>query len=379
MRKGSLTLVIYLDHAATTPIKDEVLQVMLPYLKSQYANASSSYSAARDARRAIDAARMQVARLIGAHAYEIYVTSGGSESDNWAISGAARAAGKRHIVTSSIEHHAVLRTCEALEKDGFRVTYVPVKRNGVVDMEEIRRLITPETALVSIMLANNEVGTLQPVAEIAALAHRYGALMHTDAVQAVGHIPVDVDKLGVDLLSLSAHKFYGPKGIGALYIRKGTKLDRLIHGGEQEMGMRAGTENTAGIVGMGKAAALAGPSIETHTGKITALRNAMIRMALERLPSVRINGMDAERLPGHVHMTIEGIDSSLLLMQLDMMGIAASAGSACAAGAAERSHVIEAMGIKGENQADIRFTIGEQNTYEDVSMTIEALVRILLH
>lgn len=370
---------IYLDHAATTPLCAEALQAMLPFLQHQYANASGSYASARQARHAIDHAKQKIAALIGADAQEIYITSGGTESDNWALFGIMRAffPEKRHLIVSSIEHHAILRACCALEKEGFSVTYAPVDGRGVVDIEAIREAISPQTAMISVMLANNEVGTLQPIEEIAKLAHSHGCLMHTDAVQAVGHIPVSVNSLNVDLLSMSAHKFYGPKGVGALYIRKGTRIDRVIHGGEQEKGMRAGTENVAGIVGMGMAAELAASSLERDEAQLLELRDLMIDMAQGQLKGVRINGLGAHRLPGHVHMTIEHADSALVLMQLDMHGIAASSGSACASGASERSHVLRAMGIDGDQQADLRFTFGKQNTKEDITKTIEVLKGIL--
>lgn len=370
---------IYLDHAATTPLDDDVLQAMLPYLQNQYGNASSSYALGRSAKNAIDAAKVRIASLIGADAQEIYMTSGGTEADNWALFGVMRTAlpEKNHLIVSSIEHHAVLRCCKALEREGFCVTYAPVDRSGVVDIEAVQRAITPRTALISVMLANNEVGTIQPVREIAALAHAHGALMHTDAVQAAGHIGLNVDELSVDLLSMSAHKFYGPKGIGALYMRKGTRVSRFIHGGEQEKGLRAGTENVAGIVGMGKAAEIATMRLEADRMDLTHLRDLMVAHAKESLPSVTINGADAMRLPGHVHMTIDNADATLLLMQLDMQGIAASSGSACASGITERSHVIHAMGIAKEHQADLRFTFGRQNTQADVMKTIDVLKCIL--
>ena len=370
---------IYLDHAATTSLKPDVLQAMLPYFSDQFANASSSYQAARAAQRAIDLAKGQIAALIGASAQEIYMTSGGSESDNWALFGVMRSAApeKRQLIVSSIEHHAVLRACEALEREGYLVTYAPVDGDGVVDIEAIRRAITPQTALISVMLANNETGVIQPIREIARMAHAYGALMHTDAVQAVGHIPVDVQELDVDLLSMSAHKFYGPKGVGALYIRKGTHIGRLIYGGEQEKGMRAGTENTAGIVGMGKAALLAMQSMEKSAARIQALRNEMIDLIRSCIPGAAINGLGAARLPGHVHVTIDHAHSALLLMQLDMAGVAASSGSACASGAAERSHVMAAMGHTGDDQADLRFTLGERNTREEITRTVDLLAGIL--
>ena len=369
---------IYLDHAATTPLKEEVLQAMMPYLQNQYANASGSYAIARQVRCAIDTARTQMASLIGAKPQEVYATSGGTEADNWAISGAVRASKRTHIITSAVEHAAVLRTCEALERDGYRVTYLPVDENGVVKIEELNRSISEDTALVSIMLANNEVGVIQPISEIAEIAHRHGALMHTDAVQAVGHIPVDVKELGVDLLSLSAHKFYGPKGTGALYIRKGVKIERLIYGGEQEMGLRAGTENAAGLVGMGKAAQLAGERIGISQKRLADLRDAMVVLVKQRIPGAVISGEGITRLPGHVHLTFADADTSLVLMQLDMMGIAASGGSACAAGSVKQSHVMRAMGYHSGRHAHIRFSLGEENTYEEIERAVDALAKILL-
>jgi len=370
---------IYLDYAATTPLCEEAFQAMLPFLQNQYANASGSYAAAREARYAIDHAKKKTAALIGAEASELYITSGGTEADNWALLGIMRAVSpdKRHLIVSSIEHHAILKACHALEKEGFSVTYAPVDSNGVVDIEAIRKAISPQTAMISVMLANNEVGTLQPIGKIAELAHSHECLMHTDAVQAVGHISVCVNSLNVDLLSLSAHKFYGPKGVGALYIRKGTRIDRLFHGGEQEKGMRAGTENVAGIVGMGAAAEMAASSLDRDERHLLELRELMIGMVREQLKGVTINGLGAQRLPGHVHMTIEHADTALVLMQLDMNGIAASAGSACASGVAERSSVMKAMGIVGDQQADLRLTFGRQNTKEDVVRTIEVLKSIL--
>ena len=370
---------VYMDHAATTPLCDDALKAMLPYLQNQYANASSSYAAAREARRAIDQARGRIASLIGASSQEVYMTSGGTEADNWAITGIMKTTHpeKRHLIVSAFEHHAIMENCHALENDGFEVTYAPVDHRGVVDVEMIKEAITPDTLLVSVMLANNEIGTLQPVKEIARIAHEHGCLMHTDAVQAVGHIPVDVQELDVDLLSLSSHKFYGPKGVGALYIKKGTRIERLIYGGEQEKGMRAGTENVAGIVGMGKAAEIAAALMDKDTAHILELRELMIDLSCKLSHRVRINGLDAPRLPGHVHMTIDQADSSLLLMQLDMYGVAASSGSACASGATTRSHVMHAMGISGSKQADIRFTLGRDNTREDVIKTVEVLKSLL--
>ena len=369
---------IYLDHAATTPVKEPVLQAMLPFFTMQYANASSSYQSARVCRRAIETAREQVAALIGAQPSEIYFTSGGSESDNWAITGMASSSeSKRRIVTSSIEHHAVLNTCSALSERGFDVEFLPVDAQGVINIRAAEQAISKDTALVSVMLANNEVGSIQPVAQIADFAHRLGVPVHTDAVQAAGHIPVSVDALGVDLLSLSAHKFYGPKGIGALYIRKGTRIKRLIYGGEQERGLRAGTENVAAIVGMGAAARVALETMNEARESVSLLRDYMIGRILQTLPDVQINALGAERLPGHVHISIKHADTSLMLMQLDMHGIAASAGSACASGATTRSHVLTAMRKTTEHEADLRFTIGESNTRDEIDKTLETLKRIV--
>ena len=381
---------IDLDHAATTPVKGAVLEAMLPYFGAQYANASGGYQGARATREAIDRARAQVAQAIGAKSGEILFTSGGTEADNWAILGGALAAqeggrrpspggqplpGRRRIVTTRIEHHAVLRACEALEPQGFEVVYASVDGEGRVDPEEVGALVTPQTALVSVMLANNEVGTIQPVAQITQIAHQNGALMHTDAVQAVGHIPVDVEALGVDLLSMAAHKFYGPKGIGALYVRAGTRLGRMILGGEQERGMRAGTENTPGIVGMAKALSLAVSELDETSRRVSAMRDALIEGLCARIPGVIVNGSRTDRLPGNVHVTVPGADARMLLLRLDMEGIAASSGSACASGASERSHVLTAM--RAQEGADLRLTLGEDNDMRDVQRAIDALCRIL--
>jgi len=368
---------VYFDHAATTPVSDEVLAAMLPYFSSGFANASGSYASARSARAAIDRARGEVAAAIGAKPAEIYFTSGGSEADNWAIMGSASAyPQKRHIITTAIEHHAVLHSCQALEKRGYEVTYLPVDELGRVSPEEFARAIQSDTLIASVMLANNEVGTIEPVAQLSKIAHEHGVMMHTDAVQAVGHIPVDVDILDVDMLSLSAHKFGGPKGCGALYVRRGVRLDNLIYGGAQERGMRAGTENVPAIVGMGKALSYAQQNMKKHAEQTATLRD-VLQASLMQLGGFRINGDQANRLPGHLHVTIEGANTQLLLMQLDMAGIAASAGSACTSGSTERSHVIQAMGLAGENQADIRFSLSEKNTIEEIAAACEAMRRIL--
>ena len=369
--------VIYLDHAATTPVRDEVLKAMLPYFSASYGNASSGYQLARDARRAIDTARGEVAQAVGAKRSEVYFTSGGSEADNWALSGVVSVhPQKRHVITTRIEHHAVLNTCAALERRGCEVTYLEVDHLGRVSPESFARAIRPDTLMASVMLANNEVGTIEPVAALAEIAHAHGVLMHTDAVQAVGHIPVDFCRLRVDLMSISAHKFGGPKGIGALIVRDGVRIDNLIHGGAQERNMRAGTENTPAIVGMGKALALAVHEMDKTAPRVSRLRD-MLEEKLLSMPGVRVNGDRANRLPGHLHVTIDEANTMPLLMQLDLSGIAASAGSACSSGAAERSHVVTAMGISGDRQADIRFSIGEENTEEEMDAVADTLRRIL--
>jgi len=364
---------IYLDHAATTPLSAEALEAMMPYFSGSFANASSGYAAARETRSAIDRARRQVAAAIGAKDSEVYFTSGGTEANNWAIMGYAHAnPGKKHIITTKIEHHAVLHVAEALERSGYDVTYLDVDVQGRVDPSALKAAIRPDTLLVSVMVANNEVGTIEPIKELAAIAHACGAAMHTDAIQAVGHIPVDVRALGVDFLSMSAHKFGGPKGVGALYVRAGTKLSALIHGGAQERGMRAGTENTPGVVGMGCALALSVQRLEKNAERISALRDEMEAL-IRQIPGVRVNAGNAERLPGHLHVSIEGLSTAAAMMRFDMAGVAVSSGSACTSGAVSASHVMQAMGLAGENQADIRFTLGENNTREEIAAAISVL------
>ncbi|MGN0775977.1 MAG: cysteine desulfurase family protein [Candidatus Ventricola sp.] len=368
---------IYLDHAATTPVREEVLKAMLPYFSASYGNASSSYQLARDARQAIDAARDEVARAVGAKRSEVYFTSGGSEADNWALFGVVSAhPQKRHVITTKIEHHAVLHACAALERRGCEVTYLEADNLGRISPESFARAIRPDTLLASVMLANNEVGTIEPIAVLAEIAHAHGVLMHTDAVQAVGHIPVDMNRLNADLLSISAHKFSGPKGIGALIVRSGVRIENLIYGGAQERNMRAGTENTPAIVGMGKAISLSVQEMEKTAPRVSQLRD-MLEEKLLAITGVRVNGDQANRLPGHLHVTIDDAHPLPLLMQLDLAGIAASSGSACSSGAAERSHVIVAMGIGGDRQADIRFSIGAENTEEEMAAVADALRRIL--
>lgn len=371
---------INMDHAATAALRPQALEAMLPYLSERYANASGTYGAAREARAAIDRARAQVAQAIGARPSEIFFTSGGTEADNWAITGGHGAAGyeRRRIVVSRVEHHAVLRACESLAPCGAETAWLDVDKTGRVSVEQAECVIVPGTSLVSVMLANNEVGTIEPVSEIAEMAHRNGALMHTDAVQAVGHIPVDVRALGVDLLSMSAHKFGGPKGMGALFVREGVRIGGFMLGGAQERGLRAGTENTPGIVGMGAALEAAVQEMETEARRVAALRSLLAEQVL-CLPGVRINGAQDERLPGCLHVSIRNMDSSLLLARLDMEGIAASAGSACASGALERSHVLRAMyPDEADNEwADLRLTLGAENTEAEVLSVAAALGRIL--
>lgn len=364
---------IYVDYAATTPIKQQVLDEMYPHLTADFANASGTYSLASEARMAIDSARGKVAEAVNADRNEIFFTSGGSEADNWAVIGAALANKKkgRHIITTKIEHHAVLHSCQYLEKLGFRVTYLDVDQNGVADVGQLRREIGRDTVLVSVMFANNEVGTIQPVKLIGELCREKGVLFHTDAVQAVGSVPVDVKELGVDLLSMAAHKFYGPKGVGALYVRKGTSIDSYMHGGSQERGRRAGTYNTAGIAGMGKAIELACGNIPYEYGRLSALRDRLVSGLLEVTGS-RLNGAPGlGRLPGNCNVSFEGVDGELLLAMLDTDGIYASSGSACSAGATEPSHVLEAMGVpRSMAKGSIRITIGADTTSEDAECVI---------
>ena len=368
---------INLDHAATTPVRAEVLDAMLLFFRECAGNPSGLYAAGRAARRAIDDARSAVARAVGARPQEVTFTSGGTESDNWALFGRIRASkDKRHLVTSSIEHHAVLNACHALEMQGVEVTYLPVDAQGRVDPRDVAEAIRPDTVLVSVMLANNEVGTLQPVREICEIAHQRGVPVHTDAVQAAGHVPVDMRALGVDLLSLSAHKFGGPKGVGALAVREGVALAPLLYGGAQERGMRPGTENTPAIVGMGRALELAVSELPETMAAVSLLRDKLLQGIQAVVPGVRVNGSMEQRLPGNLHISIPGAQTDVLLMRLDMEGIAASAGSACAAGVRERSHVLRAMGAVQEGQADLRLTLGRENTSTDVERTVDALARI---
>ena len=371
---------IYLDNAATTRRRPEFLEAMLPYLQDAFGNASAGYALARQAHGALDAAREQMRSALHAEkAREVYFTSGGTESDNWAIKGAALANRQkgRHIVTTAVEHHAVLETCEALEREGFSVTYLRPDEEGRICLADIERAVRPDTVLVSVMWANNEVGTVNPVAEIGAFLRERGILFHVDAVQAVGHLPIDVVQAKIDLLSLSAHKFHGPKGVGALYIREGVRVADLMDGGAQERGRRAGTENVAGIVGMGEAMRLAEEELSTEAARQSAIRDHMIRRALLEVPGAVLNGSREHRLPGNVNLSVPGVRSEVTLFKMDMAGIACSGGSACTAGAIGASHVLLAMGLPDARvQSAIRFSFSRDTTREEVDAAVEELKRI---
>ncbi|HOA55723.1 MAG: cysteine desulfurase NifS [Acetivibrionales bacterium] len=371
---------IYFDHAATTPVKREVLEAMLPYFEEKYGNPSSVYSIGRASKKAIEEARESVAGIIGAEPREIYFTGSGTEADNWAIKGAAYANMKKgkHIITTSIEHHAVLHTCQYLESDGFEVTYLPVDEYGLVSPEQLEAAIRPDTILISVMYANNEIGTIQPIAEIGRIAKEKGIVFHTDAVQAMGNIRIDVSKLNVDMLSMSSHKFYGPKGVGALYVRKGTKLTSFIHGGAQERGRRASTENVPAIVGLAKALELADKNMDHHNEKLIALRDRTIREIEKNIPFVRLNGHREMRLPGNVNFSFDFIEGESLLLMLDLKGIAASSGSACTSGSLDPSHVLLAIGLSHETaHGSLRITFGDGNTDEEVDYLMEVLPEIV--
>lgn len=366
----------YFDNAATTPVREEVLQEILPYFREYYGNASSIYSIAKESKKALEAARAKVAAAIGATPDEIYFTAGGSESDNMALRGVVNASKKekKHIITTKIEHHAILHTAKFLETKGVDVTYLNVDEFGKISLEELENAIRPETVLISVMFANNEIGTIQPIAEIGEIAKKHGVLFHTDAVQAVGHVPIDVEKLQVDLLSMSGHKLGAPKGIGAIYIRKGTRISPLIFGGAQEKKLRAGTENIAGIVGLGKAAELAVAEMEETTKKLTALRDKLIHGILESIPDSRLNGHPTDRLPGNCNISFSYIEGESLLLLLDALGIAASSGSACTSGSLDPSHVLMAIGLPHEiAHGSLRLTIDRENTGEQVDFILEKL------
>ena len=364
---------VYMDNAATTPVSPAVLEKMLPYFSECYGNANSIHSTGLDARKALNAARKKVAAALNCNPEEVYFTSGGSESDNWALKGVAFANRKKgnHIITSAIEHHAILHTCEWLEEQGFEITYVPVDADGLVNPADVEAAITDKTILISIMAANNEIGTIEPIEEIAKIAHAHHVLFHTDAVQAIGAIPVDVRAIGCDLLSLSGHKFHGPKGVGALYIKQGTRIDNLIHGGAQERGRRASTENVAGIVGMAEAIELATANIPEKAARISALRDQLID-GLTALPYVRLNGHRTKRLPGNVNVSVRFIEGESLLLRLDLAGVAASSGSL------DPSHVLLAIGLPHEiAHGSLRLSLSDTTTQEEVDYVLSVLPGII--
>ncbi len=371
---------IYLDYAATTPTHPEVAKAMAPYFTDAFGNPSTLYSYGQEAKGAIEEARVKVAGLIGAQDEEIIFTSGGTEADNFALKGVAYANEKRgnHIITTPIEHHAVIETCKFLERRGFRVTYLPVDGYGLVDPADVRRAITDKTVLISVMHANNEIGIIEPIAEIGRIAKEAGIYFHTDAVQTAGHIPVDVNELGVDLLSMSSHKIYGPKGTGALYIRKGTKLLALMHGGEQERRRRAGTENIPAIVGLGKAVELARQEMSGEAVRLTYLRDQLIKGLLKRIDHIHLNGHSQTRLPNNVNVSVDFVEGESMVLNLDLEGICASTGSACSSSSLEPSHALLATGLSPEQaHGSLRLTLGKWTTEEEISRVLEVLPQIV--
>ena len=371
---------VYLGHSATTPSHPDVVRAMLPYFTKNFGNPSSLYRLSDASRAAVAEAREQVAAAIGAKTGEIFFTAGGTESDNWALKGMASAKKKEgnHIITSSIEHHAILHTCEYLETQGWTVTYLPVDRYGLVDPAEVEAAITPATTLISVMWANNEVGTIQPVREIGAIAHEHGICFHTDAVQAIGHMPIDVDAMNIDLLSLSGHKFFGPKGTGALYIRDGIRPDTLIHGGGQEKGHRAGTENVPGIVGLGAAIERVTRDIPGHRQRVGALRDMLVQGIPGRIPESHYNGHPYQRLVNNANFSFPGLDGEALLLMLNRKGICASIGSACSSGSEDMSHVLRAMGVPpAHGRSSLRLTLGDDNTKEEVEYVLDVLPQVV--
>ncbi|MEY8391381.1 cysteine desulfurase NifS [Lachnospiraceae bacterium] len=371
---------IYLDNAATTRTAPEVVEAMLPYFSEYYGNASTVYEFGGKSKEAVSKAREILAGAIGAKENEIYFTAGGSESDNWALKATAEAykAKGKHIITSRIEHHAILHTCQWLEQNGYEVTYLDVDEFGVVKLEELKRAIRPDTILISVMFANNEIGTIEPVAEIGKIAREHGVLFHTDAVQAFGQVPIDVDELNIDMLSSSGHKLNGPKGIGFLYIRKGVKIRSFLHGGAQERKRRAGTENVPGIVGFGKAAELALATMKARTEKERQLRDYLMERALKEIPFTRVNGDRVNRLPNNVNLCFQFVEGESLLIMLDMKGICASSGSACTSGSLDPSHVLLAIGLPHEiAHGSLRLTLGSDTTREDIDDTVDAIKEIV--
>lgn len=372
--------IIYMDYAATTYLKQEVLDEMYPYLTKYFGNPSSIYSISRETKKAIDAARERIAKAINCRMDEVFFTAGGSESDNWAIKGTALANkdGGNHIITSAIEHHAVINTCKYLEKNGFHIDFLPVGRDGKIDVNLLKSKIKKNTVMVSVMTANNEIGTIEPVKEIGDICKDKNIIFHTDAVQAIGALPIDVNAMNIDLLSMAAHKFYGPKGVGALYIRKGTKIHNLIHGGAQERGKRSGTENISGIVGMGKAIEMAVNSMNMETERLKNLRDKLIKGLLE-IPDTILNGAEGNsRLPGNVNVCFKNLEGELLLMMLDREGICASSGSACSAGSLEPSHVLKAIGVPEEYlKGSVRFTLGADSNEKEVEYVTDTVNKIV--
>lgn len=372
--------VIYLDYAATTGVKDEVLKEMLPYFGIEYGNPSSIYGIGRHAKKAIEEARQRVARAINAQPKEIYFTGCGSESDNTALKGIARSLKNRgnHIITSKIEHHAILNSCKSLEKEGFEVTYLNVDKEGLINLQELENSITNNTILISIMTANNEIGTIQPIKEIGQIAKEHNVYFHTDSVQAIGNLKIDVNQMNIDSLSMSAHKFYGPKGVGALYVRDGVPFEKLQDGGHQEKDKRAGTENTAGIVGLGKAIELAYKNIDSYNEKLLDLREFYFSRIKQEFSEVKINGHRNKRLPGNANVSFKGVNGGDLLLRLDEMGICASTGSACNSASAEPSHVLVAIGVEPEYlQGSLRTTFGEKTRRDDIDYLVACLKKII--
>ncbi len=366
----------YFDNAATTRVKEEVLKEMIPYFSVQYGNPSSLYTIGRYNKKAIEKARRQVADLINCETNEIYFTASGSESDNMTLKGIAYANKEKgnHIITSKIEHPAILNSCKTLEKQGYKISYINVNKDGIIDLNELISEITNQTILISVMFANNEIGTIQPIEEISKIAKKYNIIFHTDAVQACGNIPINVKKMGIDMLSLSAHKINGPKGVGALYVKKGINFDSIINGGGQEKGKRSGTENVAGIVGLGKACEIAKKQMDNHMARLKELRDYFVEQVEENIPNAKLNGSRENRLPGNANFSFENSDSQELLFKLDSKGICVSSGSACSSGNSNPSHVLTAIGLEKKlAQGTIRFTFGEDNTKEDIDYLLENL------
>ena len=377
-----MSKLIYLDNAATTKVHPQVLEAMMPYFSEEYGNPSSIYSFAGKSKKAVEDARQTVADFLGANANEIYFTGGGSESDNWALKATAFAKKEKgnHIITSAIEHHAILHTCEYLEKNGFEVTYVGVDEDGVIKLDELKAAIRPTTIMISVMFANNEIGTIQPIKEIGEIAKEHDIIFHTDAVQAYGHVPINVDEYHIDMLSASGHKLNGPKGIGFLYIRKGVKIRSFVHGGAQERKRRAGTENVPGIVGIGTAIERAVRTMQERTKKETEVRDYLIKRVLEEIPYTRLNGHPTKRLPNNANFSFQFIEGESLLIRLDMKGICGSSGSACTSGSLDPSHVLLAIGLPHEiAHGSLRLTLNEEITKEDIDYVVDSLKEIVAY